>query len=179
MKRSYRYVQRAYQPLLVNMQFDRRRWKPDERFSGQVWIVNDTYQDHEDCKIKLAITDENGTQLHEQSIDVASIGTDSSISIAKINWDIAGQVEKQFHVSLSLMDSSGDELSNNQYLLLIGDQAAAREQMKAMGQAQAESNRTFTYGNYYRFFPEMTQQNDRDWQSQTQTPRAESFSPQR
>ena len=177
-KRSYRYVQRAYQPLLVNLQFDRRRWKQDEPFLGQLWIVNDTYQEYKDCKIKLVVTDEQDAQLHEQSIDVASIGTDSSKSITDISWDIAKQVNQQFQVSLSLLDSGGKEISQNEYLLLIGDQAAARKQMKAMGQAQAESNKAFTYGNYYRFFPDMIQQKDRDWQGQTQTPRAESFSPQ-
>ena len=176
-KRSYRYVQRAYQPLLVNLQFDRRRWKKDETFTGQVWIVNDTYQEYQNCRIQLAITDENDSRLHEQSIDVARINADSSASIAGIRWDIGGRVEKHFHVSLSLLDSTGKELSHNQYLLLIGDQAAARERMKVMGQAQAESNRAFTYGNYYRFFPEMIQQNGRDWQSQTQTPHVDSLTP--
>jgi beta-mannosidase len=42
-KRSYAYVKRAYQPLLVSMQFDRRRWHNDEVFQGRLWVVNDTY----------------------------------------------------------------------------------------------------------------------------------------
>jgi beta-mannosidase len=117
--------------------------------------------------------------LHEQSIDVASISADTSSELTEISWEIAGQVEKHFHVQLSLLDANGKDLSQNQYMLLIGDQADARKRMKAMGQEQAESNKAFTYGNYYRFFPDMIQQNDKDWQSQTQTPRANLFSPER
>jgi beta-mannosidase len=161
--------------VLVNLQFDRRRWKKDETFTGQVWIVNDTYRNYDNCTVELTIADENNNRLHEQNIDVAIIATDSSESIASIRWDITSRVERQFHVSLSLRDNAGQELSHNQYLLLIGDQALARVQMRDMGQARSARNKAFTSGNYYRFFPEMIQEDDHDWESQTQTPRAKSF----
>ncbi|WP_146528686.1 glycoside hydrolase family 2 protein [Novipirellula artificiosorum] len=177
-KRSYRYVQRGYQPLLVNLQFDRRRWKQDETFIGKVWIVNDTYQEYNDCKIKLEVLDENSTRLHEQSMEVAHIRKDSSSELTEIHWKIAGQVETQFHIQLSLLDREGESLSQNQYMLLIGDQAEARNRMKAMGQEKSSSNNVFTYGNYYRYFPDMIQQNDNDWQSQTQMPRADLSAPE-
>jgi beta-mannosidase len=159
-KRSYRYVQRAYQPLLVNLQFDRRRWKQDETFTGKVWIVNDTYQEYKNCKIELAVTDENDSRLHEQIMDVASVSADSSTALTEVSWMIDGLVAKQFHVHLSLWDADGNRLSQNRYMLLIGDQADARQRMKAMGQEQGESSKAFTYGNYYRFFPDMLQQNE-------------------
>ena len=124
------------------------------------------------------LSDENGRQLHEQSIDVANISADSSTALTKVTWRIAGQVEKQFHVHLSLLDADGKNLSQNRYLLLIGSQADAKKRMRAMGQEQAESDKVFTHGNYYRFYPDMIQNEDNDWQSQTQTSLAEPFSTQ-
>lgn len=174
-KRSYYYVQRAYQPLLVSLQFDRRRWKGDETFKGRLWIVNDTYQNYRDCKIELSIVSELGTNLNKQHVEIDTIDPNSAASFADVSWGIAGQVDDHFIVSLSLIDSQGIEISANQYRLLIGDQQAAREKMKALGKAQSESNNAFTYGNYYRFFPDMVNQNNRDWQSTVQTPQAAGF----
>ena len=90
-------------------------------------------------------------------------------------WDIAGQAKKYFTVRLSLTDDQGEEISANEYMLLIGDQTAARKKMRELGSLLSESSNEFTYGNYYRFFPEMINQNDRDWQSETQIPRAAGF----
>ena len=35
-KRSFDFVERAYQPLLVSLQFDQRRWLPGETFTGKL-----------------------------------------------------------------------------------------------------------------------------------------------
>jgi beta-mannosidase len=174
-KRSYYYVQRAYQPLLASLKFDRRRWKNDDTFRGQLWIINDTYQQHRDCTIKLRICDDQGAYLHERHVEVDAIGPDSSSPIADVSWQIARQVDKQFTVHLSLVNNQGSEISANEYLLLIGDQQAARLRMQELGKAQSTSSRDFTYGNYYRFFPDMMKQNGHDWQGTTQVPRAAGF----
>lgn len=104
-----------------------------------------------------------------------NIEANSSAQFAEITWDIAGQVDKHFQVALSLVDGQGHEISSNQYLLLIGDQQEATERMQQMKQQQAESTSTFTYGNYYRFYPAMAGENDRDWQGHQQIPRARGF----
>lgn len=174
-KRSYFYVQRAYQPILVSLKFDRRRWEANETFKGQLWIINDTYRECQNCTIKLTVCDELGTCVHEQHVDVATIDPDSSEALADIRWDIAGQADRYFTVNLSLRDNRGDEISANEYTLLIGDQHAARKKMQELGRLQSKSIGEFTTGNYYRYFPEMTQQNGRDWQGETQIPRAAGF----
>ncbi len=171
-KRSYYFVQRAYQPLLVSLKFDRRRWKGDETFKGQLWIVNDTYQKYQNCKIKLTICDEQGTCLNKQHVGVATIDPDSSAQQADIRWNMAGQVGDHFTVSLSLVDSEDTEISANEYMLLIGDQETARARMQELGKVQTRSSDDFTYGNYYRFFPDMIKQDGRDWQGDSQIPRA-------
>ncbi len=174
-KRSYYYVQRAYQPLLVCLKFDRRRWKSNETFAGELWIVNDTYQDYRNCQIEMTVCDESGKRLNKQGVEVAKIAPNSSAPSGHVTWDIAGQVRKAFTVHLSLLDDEGKEISANEYMLLIGDQEAARKQMRELGSLLSETSQEFTYANYFRFFPEMLRQNDHDWQSETQIPRAAGF----
>lgn len=174
-KRSYDYVKRAYQPLLVSLKFDRRRWKNDETFTGQLWIVNDTYQDYRNCRIELKFRDETGKLLNKQDVEVAKIAPDSSAPLAHVTWDIARQAKKYFTVNLSLTDDQGEDISANEYMLLIGDQQAARRKMRELGSDMSDSSNEFTYGNYYRFFPDMVKQKDGDWQGETQVPRAAGF----
>lgn len=174
-KRSYYFVQRAYQPLLPSLQFERRRWTSDETFTGQLWIVNDTLLAHQDCSVLFSVTDRLGRKLHEETLPVSRIEGDSSASVSPVQWNIAGQVDDQFTVHLSLNDREGQELAANEYLLLIGDQEAARKKMKEMGKSISDNNKAFTYGNYYHFYPDMHRQTGAGWQSQTQTPTAEGF----
>jgi len=174
-KRSYYYVQRAYQPLLVSLKFDRRRWKSDETFTGQLWIVNDTYQTYRNCSIQVTVCDEDGNNLNRQDVEVVKIDPDSSAALANVNWDIGRQANKCFTINLSLLDSQGREISANEYMLLIGDQEAARKKMRELGSLLSANSNEFTYGNYYRFFPDMIKPKDGDWQGETQIPRAAGF----
>lgn len=156
-KRSYDYVRRAYQPLLVSLQFDRRRWQQDETFAGRLWIVNDTYQEHQNCRVDVRFCNEQGICVKEQTLPVKTIDPDSSRSFGAVQWDINAEVDKHFEIHVSLRDRSGKELSANAYRLLIGDQETARKKMQAMGKELSNSTNNYTYGNYYRFFPEMIQ----------------------
>ena len=174
-KRSYAYVKRAYQPLLVSLQFDRRRWKTNETFHADLWTINDTDRQHTDCTVKLAIRNEEGQLLHEQRVQVADIQPDSSTRQGSIDWPITDRAARFFTVALSLIDSDGQTLSANEYLLLIGDQDAARKKMQALGKAESQSIREFTSGNYYRYFPEMIEPNGRDGEDPRQIPHADGF----
>jgi hypothetical protein len=60
-------------------------------------------------------------------------------------------------------------------MLLIGDQDVARKRMQELGKLRADSDREFTSGNYYRYFPEMTGPTGRDWHGRRQLPRAAGF----
>ena len=84
-------------------------------------------------------------------------------------------IQDHFYVELELRGTDGALLSSNTYMLLIGDQEEASAKMKAMGEELRKLNDTYTYGNYYRFFPDMTREDDRDHQSQVDVPRAQRF----
>ena len=174
-KRSYKFVKRAYQPLLVSLQFERRRWHRDEAFKGRLWVVNDLYQTYDNCKARFKVFSEGGACLTDKTYGIDKIAANSSARHAEIRWDIADQVDNHFQVELSLVNGQGQEISCNQYLLLIGDQQEATKRMQQMQQDQQKKTTAFTYGNYYRFFPDMTNQGNRDWQGQMQVPRASGF----
>ncbi len=174
-KRSYFFVQRAYQPILPSLQFDRRRWQPDETFSGKLWVVNDTYQTLEGCKVLLSVSDGRGRKLHDATYPVEQIRPDSAATFADVEWRIGGKVDDAFTVSISLVDSNGAEVASNEYMLLIGDQEAARSTMREMGKSISTHNAKYEYGNYYGFFPEIGREDGQDWQCELEIPRAKGF----
>jgi len=106
-----------------------------------------------------------------------------------MNCNLAGRNElnitasrhrKALFVILLLMTSSvwaqpraGDQVKSQG--LLIDDQEEATERMPQMRQGQDKRTSAFTYANYYRFFPDMINQDDRDWQGQVQVPQAGGF----
>lgn len=52
-KISFDYVKLAYQPLLVSLEHQKRRWLPDEVFTGELWVVNDLYEKFNSCKAEV------------------------------------------------------------------------------------------------------------------------------
>lgn len=174
-KRSYEFVKRAYQPLLVNLQFDKRRWKNAEPFEGELWIVNDRFEAYENCRVEIQIQDDDGNQLLSRSVKIENILPDSSVRLSEIEEPILRDVEKHFSVLLSLKDEHGNELSSNNYMFLIGDQEAASAKYKKMGTEFVNRKRQYGAGNYYRYFPSMVNVDGKDHQSDTHTPQARGF----
>ncbi|MFC2112532.1 glycoside hydrolase family 2 protein [Bacteroidota bacterium] len=131
-KRSFYFVQRAYQPLLVNLKFERRRWKNDENFKGELWVVNDLYEDFGGCKIKMRIIDKEGKKLLAETYNIEDVERNSSKMFVEFDEDILEEVEGSFNVELMLLDRGGDLVSSNTYLFLIGDQEEATKHMKEL-----------------------------------------------
>ncbi|MGD1893524.1 MAG: glycoside hydrolase family 2 protein [Cyclobacteriaceae bacterium] len=172
-KRSYYFVQRAYQPLLISLQFDKRRWKNNEPFQGEIWIINDLYQSYQGGQVKLRIVDNDGNPLAEETFRVEEIAENSSVKLTDISQDVLAKVDQSFRIELELVGEDGEQLSTNEYLLLIGDQEQASAQFKEMGREINQTIGKYTYGNYYRFFPELN--GEQGWDSETDTPRAKGF----
>lgn len=155
-KRSFDYVQRAFQPLLVSLQHEKRRWLPGEKFTGQVWVVNDYARGFENCAIEIAITDASGTPLWRNVQPVAAIPSSSSASVTGVPWTVSGRLGDVFRVTLTLRDHDGRELSHNFYDLLCADQEQARlECARRAREFQAVRNQ-FGYHNYYRYYPALS-----------------------
>ncbi len=175
-KRSYDFVKRAFQPLLVSFDFDRRRWLNDEPLVGGLWIVNDQYISYKGATINAVVKDYNGVEIYSNSYDVKSIGENSAFKVADFKSNVLSDVDNRFTVELELISKSGEKLSANEYLFLIGDHAKESAKFKEMGQELKDINAKYLYGNYYGYFPALTGE-DGEWQeSDVETPRAKGFS---
>jgi len=90
-KISYDFVQKAYQPLLISMKLDKRRWLPGEIFKGTAWIVNDMHKEFTDCKLEIIISDSKGEKCFKKKTSILDkIPTNSSESYESISWKVTG-----------------------------------------------------------------------------------------
>ncbi|AWV96760.1 beta-mannosidase [Arcticibacterium luteifluviistationis] len=152
-KRSFDFVKRAYQPLLVNLNFTKRRWMNEESFKGEVWIVNDLYQDYQNLTATYEILDQDKNVLVSKSKTKIQVKENSSKQFFTIDESILDKVKSSFTVNLTLKDSNGEVVSSNTYQFLIGNQELADAEMKKMGEERNLNNQKYTYGNYFMFYP--------------------------
>ncbi|MHB8901420.1 MAG: glycoside hydrolase family 2 protein, partial [Thermoguttaceae bacterium] len=152
-KLSFDFVRRAYQPLLVSLKFDRRRWMPGETFTGKLWIVNDLPRGFADCTLKTTVTNSRGEVQQDQLHPIASVASDSSAAAAAVEWKVTGRIGETFRVALSLETPEGETISTNYYDLLIGDQDKARQECANLAAQFRAIKEQFHPSDYYRFYP--------------------------
>ncbi len=174
-KRSYYFVKKAYQPLLINFDFKKRRWSNKEPFKGEIWVINDLYQSYENCQVKFEIKNEAGKVLSTKTFKIEKIEENSAKSFFAIEEAVLKDVKTKFYVTLELTDKSGKVISANDYFFLIGDQEAASAQFKEWMKKRAALESKYDYGNYFRFFDEITRQNGKNYESGIQIPRAAGY----
>jgi beta-mannosidase len=174
-KRSFDFVKKAYQPLLVNLNFTKRRWKKTEAFNAELWVVNDLYKEYPDCTVDIVFKNELGTVLKSEELKIGKIPANSAKKYMDLTADVLDKVNAKVFVELLLHDKSGNHISSNDYFFLIGDQVKASEQFKEKGRKLVKKNSRYTYGNYYRFFDEMTRENGKDYKSGSEKPKAQGF----
>ncbi|MBR8534022.1 hypothetical protein KDU71_00490 [Carboxylicivirga sediminis] len=171
-KRSYDFVKKAYQPLLVNFDFKKRRWSNNEPFVGDIWVVNDMFESYSNCKLKFEIKDDNGKVLVAHKYDIAKVEENSAKSFFKVEEKVLKSVTKKFYVTLELTNKKGHVLSSNDYFFLIGDQVKAKEFFNNWWDIRRQHEAKYKYGNYYQFFDELLEENGKKYESDTETPRA-------
>ncbi|WP_298534374.1 glycoside hydrolase family 2 protein [uncultured Algibacter sp.] len=174
-KRSYDFVKKAYQPLLINIAFNKRRWSKNEPFKCELWVVNDLFENYKKCKATIILKNELGKQLKSETFDIGDVKANSAKKFEDISADVLSEVDKQIFVELELKDSKGNVLSSNDYFFLIGDQKEATQKFIQMRDARRVLETKYGYGNYYRFFNDVTGEEGQNYQSETETPRASGF----
>lgn len=174
-KRSFEYVKTGYQPVLVNLNFEKRRWLNSDTFKGEIWVVNDLYEQYENCKVSYSIIDDHKKSIKKHSFKIDKIEGNSSKQFFELEADVLKKIEKNFYVTLELTDNDGKVLSSNEYMFLIGDQKEASEKFKKMGQEIRDRNTDYSYGNYYRFFEQYTGENKQELESKTDTIKTRGF----
>ncbi|MFC2113540.1 glycoside hydrolase family 2 protein [Bacteroidota bacterium] len=152
-KISHEYVKRANQPLLVCLEHNKRRWNPGETFKGNVWIVNDYYEDYSNCTVEVKFMDKNKKVVKEENLKVGNVDGDLAKKFSEVSLKVPGEKGDKFYVEMRLLDKDGKSISENEYFLLVDDQEEAKKFMKLMGEdARARSR---TGGGTVRYFPEI------------------------
>ena len=161
---------------MVNFQFTKRRWHNDEPFVGNIWVVNDLYEEFKNCEVKFEVKDDAGKVLNSQSFDIKKIEENSAKSFFSIKEDLLASVKEKFYVTLEMKDKDGKVISANDYFFLIGDQQEATKYYNEWEKERVkQENLHGRYGSYYHFFKEFTGQDGAKYESGNQIPRAIGF----
>ncbi|MDV7185912.1 beta-galactosidase [Lutibacter sp. TH_r2] len=151
-KISYEYVKMAYQPLLVSLEHERRRWLPGEEFIGKLWVVNDMYKEFKSCKAEVVFYDNNKKEVQRETIEIGNVKEDSSKKYATVNCKVPGKLGDQFHVKIEMKDKSGEVVSENSYLLLVGDEKVDLPRLREIGKEARDKKAKYGSHNYLRYF---------------------------
>ncbi len=151
-KKSFDYVKTAYQPVLVSIDYGKRRYNPGEIFKGDIYIINDLQQPFENVSCNISMHDENG-ELLQSHITQVNIAENTTEKIGQFMQEVIGTIGSTFTVDI-ILKKDDEVLCTNHYNLLILDQDQAR--IDARERYLVHRNATEKYGKtFYRDFPEV------------------------
>lgn len=157
-KIAFDWLKRTYAPLIPSLHFDKRRWNEGSEFTGKLWIVNDYQTAFDEVTLEWQIMYQGKTTDAAGSKNV-NVKKDSAESFLDVNWKIPADAVGTFDVAVAIKDSNGHELANNNYTLLIADQAQAKA--KSLAYLAEAQGRLDKYGHsVYRYWPEMWEEQD-------------------
>lgn len=152
-KKSHYFIQKAYQPLLITLQYDRRRWMPDETFEGSLWVVNDFMRDFNGCKANIRIMDNDKNIVYTETVSVGKVPEDSSRKIYDLKFKVPGKMKDKFYIELELIDTNGTKISVNDYMLLVDNQKEALKVYQKYGEKMNERKSKYGKSATFRYFP--------------------------
>ncbi|MEM1085501.1 MAG: sugar-binding domain-containing protein [Verrucomicrobiota bacterium] len=152
-KTCFENVRRAYQPLLVSLEYTKRRWRSGEELEADIWIVNDHHQAHDGLTLAWRVLDPEGVLLGEGSKPV-DVTADSSAKFHELRCVVQGEDLEFFSVEMELTDASGASISKNKHLLSVGDQQEAKQRCLQIHAELMEEKEELGKG-YYRYHPEL------------------------
>ena len=152
-KSCFDNVVRAYQPLLVSLEYERRRFNAGTNLDAEIWIVNDFHHDYKELTLQWKVKDPSGKVLHdgEKQVDVTP---DSSAAFHKLDCKVEGEEKALFEVEMSLVSKDGEVVSSNFHTLMIGDQEKAKKEYAEVYQA-LEAEMDELGKGYYRYHKEL------------------------
>ncbi len=152
-KLAFDHVKRAYQPLLVSLEYAKRRWRPGEVFEAEIWGVNDLHRDFKGISLEWRVLDPDGKVLGEggKAIDIKADGAEA---LHSLRCTIQGREGAFFTVELALKERSGTVLSENTHILSVGDQQKAKQHCQRIHAELMEEKENLGKG-YYRYHAEL------------------------
>ncbi len=152
-KRAFEFVTRAYQPVLVSLEYSKRRWRDGETLEAGIWIVNDHHRAYDGATLSWQVLDPQDNPLGEGSKPV-DVQPDSSAKFHDLSCVVRGTDGGFFHVRMTLTAADGTQLSHNVHTLTVGDQAAAKRHCLAI-HAELMAEKENLGKGYYRYHSEL------------------------
>ncbi|MBN1659961.1 MAG: hypothetical protein JXA93_16280 [Anaerolineae bacterium] len=86
-KPAYQAVRRAFQPLLISLDYPPRAYRPGDLLPFHAWVINDRPQPLPGCRLQVALTGRDGhvVQQIEQAVDVDAT---SARIVAQARWPL-------------------------------------------------------------------------------------------
>ena len=154
-KLSFDHVRKAYQPVLATMKHYERRWMPGSEFKGELWVVNDYYQDYKDCIATVRFLDNDKNVVKEDQFDISKIKGDSSAKFFDVSFTVPGKLGDKFYAEILLVDSEGKMLCENDYLLLVADSDKDKAELRAIGLEAFDIKQKYGWASYFRYYPSL------------------------
>lgn len=153
-KKSYYYVQKAFQPLLPSLNYKKRRFLPGELFKAEVWVINDLYKEYNNIECKVEMFDESNNLLGLK-LENINIEENSGKEFFEFENIVVGEIGGFFTLKITLTQY-GIVIGENDYKLLINDQEKARQDILEYYKIHRE--KTLEYGKtlYRDFEDQMT-----------------------
>ena len=146
-KAAYYFMKRASRPIHASADFERYLWKGGEKFSSEIYLLNDTELAVRGCTYRAAILDVQGRTLTEIS-GPAEADANRSARIGVVEFPIPLEMQgKTFFVSVELSGSDGKRISEALYPIAVSstgnleDFANIFSEMKGMPGVRAGSLR--------------------------------------
>ena len=104
------------------------------------------------CEAKPKFLDTNKKVVKEETVKIGDVDEDSSNQFATVKCAVPGKIGDKFYVEIEMADKNGNEVSANDYMFLVADQAKDLEVYKKYGVKYKERITEYGYATN-RYFP--------------------------
>jgi beta-mannosidase len=116
-KDGYYAVQRAFQPLLVSLEYPLRHYQEGDALPVRIWLIQDGHESLPGCELQVTLWDESG-RVAENLLREVDVSPAAAAPIGEFSWTLpAGDT----WCLTCQLGRDGEVLTSNEYLLDIHD----------------------------------------------------------
>jgi beta-mannosidase len=116
-KLAYQAVRRAFNPLLVSLDYPIRRYEDGDPFTPTVWVLNDRNVHYPGCCVQVLLQNDLG-EVCASWLHTMAVQADSARVIGQIEWDLP---EGGDWTAIARLYQGENVLSENEYTLSFYD----------------------------------------------------------
>lgn len=110
-KLAYDALYRAFQPVLVSVRYALKRYRPGDAVTLDVWVINDTVERFEECRVEIFMLGEEG-RVFSMGLTVDEVPPNSVGSVLEFDLVLPDRPDATLYAELR---HGGRVLSSNRY----------------------------------------------------------------